>query len=102
MSLKHESDKIIAFERAGLFFIFNFHPDKSFTDYKVGLNLKGPLKLILNSDDTLYGGHNRICMTNVIYPTFTGECNGRSNHVYVSKIIFIFFIFFFLNSSFSL
>ncbi|CAI5772758.1 4-alpha-glucan-branching enzyme isoform X2 [Podarcis lilfordi] len=34
MSEKHESNKVIAFERANLLFIFNFHPSKSYTDYR--------------------------------------------------------------------
>lgn len=35
VSRKHEDDKIIAFERGGHLFVFNFHTSKSFTDYKV-------------------------------------------------------------------
>lgn len=41
VSLKHESDKIIAFERAKLIFIFNFHPTASFVDYKIGVQNAG-------------------------------------------------------------
>lgn len=37
ISWKHEGDKVIAFERAGLVFVFNFHNLKSFSDYKVGM-----------------------------------------------------------------
>ena len=33
---KHEDDKVIVFERNGLVFVFNFHPFKSFSDYKIG------------------------------------------------------------------
>lgn len=36
VSCKHESDKVIVFERAKLLFIFNFHWEKSFADYRVG------------------------------------------------------------------
>ena len=36
ISLKHESDKMIVFERAGLIFIFNFNPTQSFADYRIG------------------------------------------------------------------
>jgi len=43
VSWKHEIDKIIAFERAGLLFIFNFHPTKSFSDYKFGIGEAGVL-----------------------------------------------------------
>jgi hypothetical protein len=35
VSCKHEDDKTVIFERAGLIFAFNFHTSKSFTDYKV-------------------------------------------------------------------
>lgn len=63
--------------------MFNFHPTKSFTDYKVGLNSSGSLKIVLNSDNVEYGGHNRID-NNIAYPTISGEWNGRQNHVFVS------------------
>lgn len=29
------------FERASLVFVFNFHPHKSFTDYKIGVEIAG-------------------------------------------------------------
>ena len=35
VSWKHEEDKVIVFERADTIFVFNFHPTKSFADYKV-------------------------------------------------------------------
>ena len=38
VSCQHEEDKVIAFERAGCLFVFNFHTSKSFTDYKVILD----------------------------------------------------------------
>jgi hypothetical protein len=44
VSCKHEDDKTIIFERAGLIFAFNFHTSKSYTDYKV---LNWSLKIIL-------------------------------------------------------
>lgn len=59
MSEKHEGNKIIAFERAGLF-IFNFHPSKSYTDYRVGTALPGKFKIVLDSDAAEYGGHQRL------------------------------------------
>jgi len=30
ITLKHEEDKVIVFEKANLLFAFNFHPTKSF------------------------------------------------------------------------
>ncbi|KAL1923064.1 uncharacterized protein VTP21DRAFT_9440 [Calcarisporiella thermophila] len=60
VSLKHEEDKVIAFERAKLLWIFNFHPNKSFTDYRIGVDLPGEYKIVLNSDSKGFGGHNRL------------------------------------------
>lgn len=60
VSLKHELDKVLVFERNGLLFIFNFNPTKSFTDYKVGVETAGKYEIILNSDDAKFGGHDRI------------------------------------------
>uniref|UniRef100_F1MZP0 1,4-alpha-glucan branching enzyme n=2 Tax=Bos TaxID=9903 RepID=F1MZP0_BOVIN len=60
VSEKHEDNKIIAFERASLLFIFNFHPSKSYTDYRVGTTLPGKYKIVLDSDAAEYGGHKRL------------------------------------------
>jgi Alpha amylase, C-terminal all-beta domain len=45
ISRKHEDDKVITFERAGLVFVFNFHVEKSFTDYKIGVEVPGKYPL---------------------------------------------------------
>lgn len=45
MSCKHDGDKVIAFERAGLLFVFNFHPTQSFTEYRIGVNVTGDYKV---------------------------------------------------------
>jgi len=62
VSRKHEGDKIVVFERGhkGLLWIFNFHPSQSFTDYKIGCNLAGKYKIVLDSDAEEFGGHKRI------------------------------------------
>jgi len=60
VSLKHEEDKLIAFERAGLFFVFNFHPTKSYTDYRFGIQTPGKYKVILDTDQAEFGGHARV------------------------------------------
>ena len=53
------ADKVLAFERAGFFFFFNFHPDKSYTDYAQEV-LPGCYKLALDCDSPEFGGHGRI------------------------------------------
>ncbi|XP_072477736.1 1,4-alpha-glucan-branching enzyme isoform X2 [Notamacropus eugenii] len=60
VSEKHEENKIIAFERANLLFLFNFHPKKSFTDYRVGTASTGKFKIVLDTDEEKYGGHQRV------------------------------------------
>jgi 1,4-alpha-glucan branching enzyme len=51
-------DKVIVFSRGDYLFAFNFHPKNSFTDY--GIPLTGKFKIILDSDDSRFGGFNRI------------------------------------------
>lgn len=43
VSLKHQGDKLIVFERGNLLWIFNFHPFQSFTDYRIGTHWKEEL-----------------------------------------------------------
>jgi 1,4-alpha-glucan branching enzyme len=60
VQLKHDEDKMIGYERAGLLFIFNFHPEKSFTDYRVGVSKPGTYSVVLHSDRPEFGGFDRI------------------------------------------
>ena len=57
---EHDADKVIAFERAGLFFVFNFHSSVSFTDYHISLSLPGKYRMIFCSDLSQYGGYDRL------------------------------------------
>lgn len=63
ISLKHEGDKVVVFERAGLVFVFNFHPTNSYTDYRIGVDVEGTYKIVLNTDDKDVGGFNSIDAT---------------------------------------
>ncbi len=51
-------DKVIAFTRGELLFVFNFHPNTSFTDY--GIPLKGRFTIQIDSDDPEFGGFDRV------------------------------------------
>jgi len=84
ISLKHEGDKVIVFERAGLVFIFNFHPTNSFSDYRIGIDVPGTYRVVLNTDHKDVGGHNRID-ENTRFFTTPMEWNNRNNwtHVYI-------------------
>jgi 1,4-alpha-glucan branching enzyme len=83
VSLKHEGDKIIAYERAGLLFVFNFHPTKSFTDYRIGVDVAGTYKVALSSDDKQYGGFENVDTT-TLFKTTPEEWTGRRNHLQAS------------------
>lgn len=80
VSWKHEDDKVIAFERNNLLFIFNFHYCKSFTDYRIGVELAGKYKIVLSSDDKEFGGFDRIDK-NVEHHTFPEGWAGRRNYM---------------------
>jgi 1,4-alpha-glucan branching enzyme len=56
---EHNADHVLAFERAGLVFLFNFHPTQSFTDYPVTAP-PGRYRLRLDSDAPAFGGHGRV------------------------------------------
>ncbi len=54
-----ETAKVLAFSRAELIFAFNFHPTQSHTDYPIPMK-PGSYRMILDSDDSIYSGHNRL------------------------------------------
>ncbi|KAJ9661628.1 alpha-1,4-glucan branching enzyme [Neophaeococcomyces mojaviensis] len=78
ISLKNESDKVLAFERAGLLWIFNFHPTKSFTDYRVGVEQAGVYRIVLDTDWDTFGGFNRNARDTRFFTTDM-PWNGRKN-----------------------
>lgn len=78
VSLKNEVDKVIVFERAGLLFVFNFHPTNSFSDYRVGVEEAGEYRVILSTDDKRFGGFENIDIS-AKYETTPMEWNGRKN-----------------------
>jgi 1,4-alpha-glucan branching enzyme len=56
---ENDGDQILAFSRKDLLFVFNFHPNKSYTDY--GMLVKpGSYEVVLNSDREEFGGFNQI------------------------------------------
>ncbi|CAG8726671.1 29437_t:CDS:10, partial [Racocetra persica] len=80
ISLKHEDDKLIVFERGNLLWIFNFHPTNSFTDYKIGTEWAGDYKIVINTDNERFGGHNRID-ENQKYISQPQPWNERKNYI---------------------
>jgi len=56
---ENNSDQVIAFERAGYLFIFNFNPFKSHSDYAISAP-SGSYHLVIDSDAKDFGGFGRI------------------------------------------
>ncbi|KAL8336094.1 hypothetical protein RB601_000091 [Gaeumannomyces tritici] len=84
ISLKHEGDKIVVFERAGLVFAFNFNTTRSFADYRIGIEQPGTYKIVLDTDDKAYGGFGRVDKSTRFFTT-PMDWNGRKNwtHIYL-------------------
>jgi 1,4-alpha-glucan branching enzyme len=74
----------VAFERAELLFVFNFHPTQSFTDYRIGVEVPGEYKVVLDTDDGKYGGFQRVD-SNVSHFTYPEGFAGRRNSVKVKR-----------------
>lgn len=60
VSLSHEGDKLIVFEKGDCLFIFNFHPDQSLNNYKVGTHWGSDHFVLFESDEKRFGGHERL------------------------------------------
>jgi len=56
---EHSDNKVLAFERAEMVFIFNFHLSRSHEGYRIHVP-KEEYRLIFDSDRPEYGGHDRL------------------------------------------
>lgn len=64
-----EADKkILAYERGGLVFVFNFHVTESYFGLELPVPESGTYTIVLNSDENQFGGFDRI-EGNPTYPT---------------------------------
>jgi len=57
--IANEGDKVLAFRRGELIFVFNFHPHNSFTDYGIRVDDIN-CRLLMSSDDPEFGGFGRL------------------------------------------
>ena len=82
ISHKHEDDKVIAFEKGPLLFVFNFHPVKSFTDYPIGTKWKSKHIIIMDSDELRFLGQERLKQGhNKFINTINKPWNDRPNRI---------------------
>lgn len=61
-----ESSKILAYKKAGLVFLFNFNPVKSFEGFELPTGENNKYQVVFNSDEAQFGGQQRISK-DVIY-----------------------------------
>lgn len=92
VSLKHNDDKMIAFDRprGQLYFVFNFHCWKSFDNYAIGVDHVGSYRLMLDSNDRQFGGarddDNR-SVTLVAQPTIPGQAHAEFKSHFIAVTI---------------
>ena len=55
----HEDDKVLIYRKGDLIFAFNFHPNKSFDGYPIAAQA-GNYKVVLSTDDGVFGGFDRV------------------------------------------
>jgi 1,4-alpha-glucan branching enzyme len=55
-----KENQTIVFERNKLIFVFNFHVSNSVVDYEFAIPEPGDYRIILNTDNPMFGGHGRI------------------------------------------
>ena len=60
LRLVHQDDHILAFERAGLVFVFNFDPQYSRENYVIPVSEGVDHEVLFTSDDLDFGGFGRI------------------------------------------
>ncbi len=76
---EHTNDKVIAFKRAELLFVLNFHPTCSYADYRFEAP-PGKYRILIDSDATIYGGHGRLDPRQ-FYFTLMDELENRRGHL---------------------
>lgn len=64
----HQQDMVLVYEKSGLTFAFNFNPTRSFSGYFVPVGSAGKYQVIFNTDESGFGGQDRIAK-NVVYNT---------------------------------
>ena len=79
----HEDAKQIVYERGGLIFAFNFHPTASVTDWRIPVPQRKDYRLILNTDDTAYGGYGAVEGRHYPWQDVATEGHTQSIQLYV-------------------
>ena len=57
--------KVLVYERGGVIFAINLHPDNSYENYPIEIPHNYPYRVSLSTDDSRYGGWDRISLETV-------------------------------------
>ena len=68
-----EENKILAYKKGGLIFLFNFNPTKSFPDFALPVEKQGKYQVIFNSDEKKFAGQGRIDHNYIYYTKILPE-----------------------------
>ena len=77
----HNDDKVIAYERGGLVFVFNFSPTNDYHDYIIPVSKGCDHYILFTSDDERYAGQERISRNPV--SAFIPEKEGNFVRLYL-------------------
>jgi 1,4-alpha-glucan branching enzyme len=75
----HESNQVLAYARKDWLFVFNFNPVVSFEGYKIPVDA-GKYSILLTTDETGFGGQNRIDKAYVYFTTSEGVITTLKNN----------------------
>ncbi|KAL6604071.1 hypothetical protein ACP70R_044432 [Stipagrostis hirtigluma subsp. patula] len=74
-----DSSMVISFTRGPFLYVFNFNPEVSHQLYHVGVDEAGEYQLILNTDETKYGGHGELKSSQYMRRTGDKRVDGCRN-----------------------
>ena len=77
-----EFDQVLAYSRKDMLFVFNFNPCRSFTDYGIPVD-KGSYRIVLNTDNTAYGGFGLVDETLTYTTQPTDDSHRQQLRLYI-------------------
>ena len=60
-----DEKKVLVYERGGVIFAINLHPENSYENYKISIPHNYPYRVSLSTDDSRYGGWDRISLDTI-------------------------------------
>jgi 1,4-alpha-glucan branching enzyme len=76
----HEDDKVLIYRRGPLVFAMNFHPTRSYPDFRLPVPDPTDYRVVLNSDDAQFSGFARVA-ENMTYPRENVPAGGRAQSI---------------------